>query len=179
MEVILREDIEKLGSRGSVVKVAPGFARNFLLPKRLAVAATEANKKIVAQEREAWLRKEAKVKGEAEELAKLLSAVTITISHSSFDPARLTVRVGEPVTFVLVNTDPIDHEWLIGDEAFHRAHRTGTHAVHGAVPTEVSLPALGTSRTTITFDEPGTYLYICHLPRHEAYGMVGTLVVVP
>jgi large subunit ribosomal protein L9 len=46
MEVILREDIEKLGSRGEVVKVAPGYARNFLLPKRLAVAATSANKKI-------------------------------------------------------------------------------------------------------------------------------------
>jgi plastocyanin len=105
--------------------------------------------------------------------------VTITIRHSSFDPARLTVRAGEPVTFVLVNTDPIDHEWLVGDDAFHQAHRTGTHAVHGEVPTEVSIPALGTSRTTITFEEPGTYPYICHLPRHEAYGMVGTLVVEP
>ena len=47
MEVILREDIDKLGSRGEVVKVAPGYARNFLLPKRLAVAATDSNKKIV------------------------------------------------------------------------------------------------------------------------------------
>ena len=45
MEVILREDIEKLGSRGQVVKVAAGYARNFLLPKRLAVAATEANRR--------------------------------------------------------------------------------------------------------------------------------------
>ena len=51
MEVILREDIEKLGSRGEVVKVAPGYARNFLLPETLAVAATESNKKIVEQER--------------------------------------------------------------------------------------------------------------------------------
>src|SRR5579872_6505398 len=59
MEVILREDIEKLGNRGQVVKVASGYARNFLLPKRLAVAATEANKKIVEQERQAHLRKEA------------------------------------------------------------------------------------------------------------------------
>ena len=49
MEVILREDIEKLGNRGQVVKVAPGYARNFLLPKKLAVAATDANKKIVEQ----------------------------------------------------------------------------------------------------------------------------------
>jgi large subunit ribosomal protein L9 len=78
MEVILREDIETLGARGQVVKVAPGYARNYLLPKRLAVPATEANKKIVEQERQAALRREAKEKGAAEELAKLLSAVTLT-----------------------------------------------------------------------------------------------------
>ena len=66
MEVILREDVEKLGTRGQLVKVAPGYARNFLLPKRLAVAATESNKKIVEQERQAHLRREAKVVAEAE-----------------------------------------------------------------------------------------------------------------
>jgi len=78
MEVILREDIETLGTRGQVVKVAAGYARNYLLPKRLAVPATEANKKIVEQERQAALRREAKEKSAAEELAKLLSAVTLT-----------------------------------------------------------------------------------------------------
>ena len=56
MEVILREDIEKLGSRGDVVKVTNGYARNFLLPKRLAVAATDSNKKIVEQERQTPVR---------------------------------------------------------------------------------------------------------------------------
>ena len=61
MEFILREDIDKLGNRGEVVKVAAGYARNFLLPKRLAVAATASNKKIVAQERDAHLRREAKL----------------------------------------------------------------------------------------------------------------------
>jgi large subunit ribosomal protein L9 len=79
MEVILREDIENLGSRGQLVKVAPGYARNFLLPKRKAVAATESNKKIVEQERQAHLRKDAKVQGEAQELAKLMTGVTVTI----------------------------------------------------------------------------------------------------
>jgi len=83
MEVILREDIDNLGSRGQVVKVAPGYARNFLLPKRLAVAATEANKKIVEQERQAHLRKEAKAKGEAEDLAKLMANVTVTIAQKA------------------------------------------------------------------------------------------------
>ena len=83
MEVILREDIEKLGERGQLVKVAPGYARNFLLPKRLAVAATDANRKIVEQERQAHLRKEAKLAGEAQDLAKLLSAVQINISRKA------------------------------------------------------------------------------------------------
>jgi len=83
MEVILREDIEKLGSRGQVVKVAAGYARNFLLPKRLAVTATDANKKIVEQERQAHLRKEAKVKSEAEDLSKLLTGVSVTITQKA------------------------------------------------------------------------------------------------
>ncbi len=83
MEVILREDVEKLGSRGQVVKVAPGYARNFLLPKRLAVAATDANKKIVEQERQAHLRREAKARGEAEDLGKLMTGVTVTIAQKA------------------------------------------------------------------------------------------------
>ena len=79
MEVILREDIDKLGARGEVVKVAPVFARNYLLPKRLAVTATDANKKIVEQERQAHLRKEVKLHSEAQDLAKLLTGVSVTI----------------------------------------------------------------------------------------------------
>lgn len=89
MEVILREDIEKLGHRGQVVKVAPGYARNFLLPKKLAVAATDANKKIVEQERDAYLRREAKAKNEAEDLARMLANVTITISQRAGDEGHL------------------------------------------------------------------------------------------
>ncbi|HEY3837920.1 MAG TPA: 50S ribosomal protein L9 [Bryobacteraceae bacterium] len=80
MEVILREDIDKLGNRGQVVKVAAGYARNYLLPKRLAVAATESNKKIVEQERQSHLRKEAKLQGEAQDLAKLMQGLTLEIS---------------------------------------------------------------------------------------------------
>ncbi|HXK06328.1 MAG TPA: 50S ribosomal protein L9 [Verrucomicrobiae bacterium] len=89
MEVILREDIEKLGTRGQVVKVAPGYARNFLLPKRLAVAATESNKKIVEQERQAHLRKEAKLKSEAEDLSKLMLGVAITIKQKAGEADQL------------------------------------------------------------------------------------------
>jgi large subunit ribosomal protein L9 len=83
MEVILREDIVSLGTRGSVVKVAPGYARNFLLPKKMAVAATESNKKIVEQERQAHLKRDAKESSDAADLAKLMAAVEITIAHKA------------------------------------------------------------------------------------------------
>jgi large subunit ribosomal protein L9 len=89
MEVILREDIEKLGGRGEVVKVAAGYARNFLLPKRLAVEATDSNRKIVEQERQAHLRKEAKQKGEAEDLSKLLGGVSVTIAQKAGEAGQL------------------------------------------------------------------------------------------
>ena len=74
---------DKVGSRGQVVKVAAGYARNFLLPKKLAVTATAANKKIVEQERQSHLRKEAKQKGEAEDLSKLLTGVSVTIAQKA------------------------------------------------------------------------------------------------
>jgi len=89
MEVILREDIEKLGSREQIVKVADGYARNFLLPRRLAVVATEANKKIVEQERQAHLRREAKEKAAAEELAKMMAGVVLTIAQKAGEQEQL------------------------------------------------------------------------------------------
>jgi uncharacterized cupredoxin-like copper-binding protein len=101
----------------------------------------------------------------------------ITIHYSQFEPTQLIVPHGVPVTFVLVNEDPIEHEWLIGDAAFHARHRHGTEGHHGARPNEVSIPPLETVETTLTFDTVGSVLYICHLPGHEQYGMVGTLTV--
>ena len=76
MEVILREDVDKLGARGQVVKVASGYARNFLLPKKLAVAATDSNRKIVEQERQGALRREAKEQADASDLGKMMAGMT-------------------------------------------------------------------------------------------------------
>ncbi len=103
---------------------------------------------------------------------------TIDILYSRFETESITVPAGEPVAITLRNDDPIGHEWMVGDAAMHERHRTGTEPFHHEIPTEVSIPALETRVTTLTFDEPGEYLYICHLPGHEAYGMVGTLRVV-
>lgn len=101
---------------------------------------------------------------------------TIDIRYSHFDPSELSVPVGVPVTIVLRNRDPIDHEWILGDAAVHERHRTGTEPVHAARPTEITVPAGETRRTTIVIDKAGSLQYICHLPGHEAYGMAGLLV---
>jgi uncharacterized cupredoxin-like copper-binding protein len=103
----------------------------------------------------------------------------IDIHYSHFGPSTLTVPAGTPITILLKNTDPVDHEWIVGDATTHERHRTGTEPVHASRPTEVSIPAGESRETTVTFSQPGIYLYICHLPGHEAYGMVGTLVVTP
>ena len=111
-------------------------------------------------------------------VADATSQVGIEMRYSRFTPAEVIVPVGVPVTFVLRNADPIDHEWLVGDAAFHDRHRTGTEPVHGERPTEVTVPAGETRTTTVTFTDPGTYRFVCHLPGHEAYGMVGVVRVV-
>jgi uncharacterized cupredoxin-like copper-binding protein len=100
--------------------------------------------------------------------------IEIRIHYSKFEPTSLTVPAGVPVTFVIHNDDPIDHEWLVGDAAFHARHRTGTEPVHGDRPDEVSLPANTTKTTTLTLPA-GIYTYICHFPLHEQYGMVGVV----
>jgi large subunit ribosomal protein L9 len=79
MEVILRETIDNLGRAGQVVKVANGYARNYLLPKKLAYVATAGNMKVIEAERQTLLRKEARQKDDAEKLQQTLDAVEITI----------------------------------------------------------------------------------------------------
>lgn len=107
--------------------------------------------------------------------AAMPTQVGIQIHYSRFSLSQIEIPAGVPITFTLVNDDPIDHEWLIGDAAFHERHRIGKEPVHGDRPDEVSLPPMSVRTTTLTF-AAGTYLYICHFPGHEAYGMVGVLV---
>ena len=101
----------------------------------------------------------------------------ITIEHSRFDPAAFEVERGATVTFVIRNDDPIDHEFIIGDEVVQALHETGTEAHHGAKPGEISIPAGTTRRTTFTFTERGKLIFGCHLPAHYDYGMRGVISV--
>jgi uncharacterized cupredoxin-like copper-binding protein len=105
------------------------------------------------------------------------SVVTVNINHSRFDPGAFEFATGTTVRFVVRNDDPIDHEFLLGDEADQDRHERGTHASHGVVPGEISVPA-GTTRSTIyTFTEPGDLIIGCHLPAHYAYGMRAEVTV--
>jgi large subunit ribosomal protein L9 len=83
MEVILKEDVAKLGSRGDVVKVAEGYGRNFLLPKKLAIEATKGNKAVIEQMKAAAVRRSAKEKAQAEELAKQFDGVSVSFQRRS------------------------------------------------------------------------------------------------
>ena len=81
MEVILREHVDNLGRRGEIVKVAAGYARNYLLPRKLALLATEGNKKHVERERKIMETREAEEKGQAEAMASRLGLVEISIAR--------------------------------------------------------------------------------------------------
>src|ERR1700738_2867520 len=89
MEVILKEDIAKLGSRGDVVKVAEGFGRNYLLPRKLAIEASAGNKAVIAQMKAASVRRSAKEKTQAEELAKQFEGLAVSFQRRSAEHDQL------------------------------------------------------------------------------------------
>lgn len=139
MEVILREDVEKVGARGAVVKVADGYARNYLLPKRLAVAATESNKKIVEQEREAHLRREAKLQSEAEGLGQLLSNVVLTFKRRVGENDQLfgSVTAKDIADALEAQKYHVERRRVLLEEPIHAL---GEHTVNVRLHREVTTP---------------------------------------
>jgi uncharacterized cupredoxin-like copper-binding protein len=104
--------------------------------------------------------------------------VTIRIHYSAFDQDAIDVEPGQTIRFVIRNTDPIDHEFIVGDAGVQLAHERGTEAHHAPRPGEVSVPAGETVTTTMTFPTaPQTLIFGCHLPGHYAYGMHGDIRV--
>ena len=83
MELILKEDVPKLGSKGDVVKVAEGFGRNYLLPQKLAILANKGNKAVIEQMKAAGVRRSAKEKAQAEELAKQFDGLSVSFARKS------------------------------------------------------------------------------------------------
>jgi uncharacterized cupredoxin-like copper-binding protein len=103
--------------------------------------------------------------------------VEIDIRHSAFEPALIDAAPGETVRFVITNLDPIDHEFILGDDQVQQRHEDGTEPHHGAIPGEVSIPAGGTRATSYAFAGPGALPFGCHLPGHWTYGMRGVVLV--
>jgi len=83
MEVILKEDVPKLGHRGDVVKVAEGYGRNYLLPRKLAIEATQGNKAVIEQMKQSAVRRSAIEKADSEALSKQLDAVTLSFQRKA------------------------------------------------------------------------------------------------
>lgn len=107
--------------------------------------------------------------------------VVVTMHHSRFEPASIRVDPGQRVRFVLRNTDPIDHEFILGDAAVQRRHEQGRQRHHhGDVPGERSVAAGQEAATTYAFPaglDGRTLEFACHLPGHYAFGMHGTVRV--
>ena len=115
MEVILREHVENLGKRGEIVKVADGFARNYLLPRKLALLATDGNRKHVERERKIMEMREAEEKSGAEAIAARLAAVEISIARRVGDTEQLygSVTSADIVDFLKGKGFEIDRRKLI------------------------------------------------------------------
>ena len=115
MEVILREHVDNLGKRGEIVKVADGYARNFLLPRKLALPATEGNRKHVERERKIVEAREAAEKVQAEAIAARLAMIDITILRRVGDTDQLygSVTAADIAEFLKGKGFEIDRRKLI------------------------------------------------------------------
>jgi large subunit ribosomal protein L9 len=89
MEVILKEDVASLGSRGDVVKVAEGYGRNYLLPRKLAIRASEGNKAVIEQMKASAVRRSAKEKTGAEALAKQFEGLSVSFTRRAGEADQL------------------------------------------------------------------------------------------
>jgi uncharacterized cupredoxin-like copper-binding protein len=106
-----------------------------------------------------------------------LVTVDVGIRYSKFSISTLRVREGTLVRFLVHNDDPIHHEFIVGDASVHLRHEHGTEATHPPVPGEVSIAPDDVGETFYRFDQPGRFMFACHLPGHFAYGMKGWVIV--
>lgn len=115
MEVILRQHVDNLGERGQIVKVADGYARNYLLPRKLALPATEGNKKHVERERRIVETREAEEKSQAEAIAARLAGVDISIARRVGETEQLygSVTAADIAEFLKTKGFEVDRRKLV------------------------------------------------------------------
>ena len=136
MEVILRADVDKLGRRGDVVKVAEGYGRNFLLPRGLAMAVNEANKAMIAKERKANDARLAKEKAEFEALAQRIATLRFVAPRKVGENDVLygSVTSGDIAEFLKAKGIEIDKRKVTLDEPIKRL---GDHEIRIKLHPEV------------------------------------------
>ena len=139
MEVILREHVDNLGKRGEIVKVADGYARNYLLPRKLALPATDANRKHVERERKIVEMREAQEKGQAEAIAARLAALEITITRRVGETEQLygSVTASDIADFLKDKGFEVDRRKIILPEPIKTI---GGHNVPLKLHREVTVP---------------------------------------
>jgi large subunit ribosomal protein L9 len=139
MEVILRTHVDNVGKRGEIVKVADGYARNYLLPRKLALPATDGNKKHVERERRIVEARESQERGVAEALGARLAAVDITIARRVGDTEQLygSVTSGDIADFLKEKGFDVDKRKLILPEAIKAI---GDYDVPLKLHREVTIP---------------------------------------
>ena len=139
MEVILREHVDNLGKRGEIVKVADGYARNYLLPRKLALPATDGNRKHVERERKIMESREAEEKGQADAMAARLSAIDITIARRVGETDQLygSVTSADIVDVLKAKGFDVDKRKLILPEPIKAI---GDHTVPLKLHREVTVP---------------------------------------
>ena len=139
MEIILREHVEHLGKRGEIVKVADGYARNYLLPRKLALPVTEGNRKHVERERRIMETRESEEKGQAEAIGARLNAIDIVIARRVGDTGQLygSVTSSDIADFLKAKGFEIDRRKLILPEPIKAI---GEHTVPLKLHREVTIP---------------------------------------
>jgi large subunit ribosomal protein L9 len=139
MEVILREHVDNLGKRGEIVKVADGYARNYLLPRKLALPATDGNRKHVERERKIVEARESQEKAQAEAIAARLAAVEITIARRVGETDQLygSVTSADIADFLKEKGFELDRRKLILPEPIKAI---GDHEVPLKLHREVTVP---------------------------------------
>ncbi|HTS89545.1 MAG TPA: 50S ribosomal protein L9 [Gemmatimonadales bacterium] len=136
MEVILREDVRYLGKAGELVKVKPGYARNFLLPKGLAYEATPGNRKRIEAESKARVARASEERAEAEALAARLAGVTLTLARKAGEGDRLfgSITAQDIGDALKAAGHTVDKRRI---ELDHPIKTLGTHMVPVRLPHEV------------------------------------------
>jgi large subunit ribosomal protein L9 len=157
MEVILKQDVEHLGQRGEVVKVADGYARNYLLPKKLAMQATAANKAVIEQMKASAARRSAAEKAVAEEVAAKMAPVVLSFTRKSGEEGHLfgSVTTADIAAELAIKGFEIDRRKVVLAEPIKSVgEKTVGIKLHREVIAQIKVQVVAEAGEEVTAAEP-------------------------